>query len=46
MDRPTLISAKWRARYAAERLAEFTARCRNRGLAITPQRVAVMRVPG
>ncbi len=44
MDRPTLISDKWRAVYAAERLAEFTARCRARGLAITPQRVAVMRV--
>jgi Fur family transcriptional regulator, peroxide stress response regulator len=44
MDRPTLISDKWRASYAAERLAEFTARCRARGLAITPQRVAVMRV--
>jgi rubrerythrin/Fe2+ or Zn2+ uptake regulation protein len=44
MDRPTLISDKWRASYAPERLAEFTARCRKRGLAITPQRVAVMRV--
>jgi Fur family transcriptional regulator, peroxide stress response regulator len=43
MDRPTLISDKWRAQYAAERLAEFTQRCRKRGLAITPQRVAVMR---
>jgi Fur family peroxide stress response transcriptional regulator len=44
MDRPTLISDKWRTGYAAQRLAEFTARCRRRGLAITPQRVAVMRV--
>jgi Fur family transcriptional regulator, peroxide stress response regulator len=44
MDRPTLITDKWRAGYAAGRLAEFTARCRERGLAITPQRVAVMRV--
>ena len=44
MDRPTLISDRWRAEYAAERLAEFTGRCRKRGLAITPQRVAVMRV--
>jgi Fur family transcriptional regulator, peroxide stress response regulator len=44
MNRPTLISSKWRARYAARRLAEFTGRCRERGLAITPQRVAVMRV--
>jgi Fur family transcriptional regulator, peroxide stress response regulator len=43
MDQPTLISDKWRAGYAAGRLAEFTARCRRRGLAITPQRVAVMR---
>jgi Fur family peroxide stress response transcriptional regulator len=44
MDRPTLISDKWLSTYAAGRLAEFTARCRQRGLAITPQRVAVMRV--
>ena len=44
MDCPTLLNAKWRAGYAAERLAEFTARCQKRGLAITPQRVAVMRV--
>jgi Fur family peroxide stress response transcriptional regulator len=44
MNRPTLISDKWRAGYAAERLEEFTSRCRARGLAITPQRVAVMRV--
>ncbi len=44
MVRPTLLSDKWRAGYAAGRLAEFTARCRRRGLAITPQRVAVMRV--
>ena len=44
MDTPTLLSDKWRAEYAAERLAEFTDRCRKRGLAITPQRVAVMRV--
>jgi Fur family transcriptional regulator, peroxide stress response regulator len=43
MDCPTLLSDKWRAGYAAERLAEFTARCHERGLAITPQRVAVMR---
>jgi Fur family transcriptional regulator, peroxide stress response regulator len=43
MDHPTLISDKWRRKYAAERLAEFTERCRSRGLAITPQRVAVMR---
>ncbi len=43
MDRPTLISDKWRAGYAARRLADFTDRCRRRGLAITPQRVAVMR---
>ena len=44
MDRPTLLDDKWRAGYAAERLAEFTDRCQKRGLAITPQRVAVMRV--
>jgi Fur family peroxide stress response transcriptional regulator len=44
MNHPTLLNDKWRAGYAAQRLAEFTARCRKRGLAITPQRVAVMRV--
>ena len=44
MDRPTLLNHKWRAGYAAARLAGFTDRCQQRGLAITPQRVAVMRV--
>src|SRR5579875_3656934 len=44
MNDQTLVTDKWRAAYAARRLAEFTSRCRERGLAITPQRVAVMRV--
>jgi Fur family peroxide stress response transcriptional regulator len=36
------IGNERRARYATSRLAEFTARCRERGLAVTPQRIAVM----
>lgn len=43
MTNPTLISNKWRAGYAAARLAGFTAHCHRRGLAVTPQRLAVMR---
>lgn len=42
MTNPILISDKWRAGYATARLAEFAARCHRRGLAVTPQRVAVM----
>lgn len=41
--RPQLIEKRQRERYAAGRLAEFTARCRERGLAITPQRLAIIR---
>src|SRR5260370_8133976 len=33
-----------RARYAAKRLSEFAARCREGGLAVTPQRLAIIRV--
>jgi Fur family peroxide stress response transcriptional regulator len=43
MDSPTLISPAWRKRYAGQRLAAFSQRCRQRGLALTPQRLAVMR---
>jgi len=32
-----------RAGYAAERLAEFAERCRQGGLAVTPQRLAIIR---
>jgi Fur family peroxide stress response transcriptional regulator len=37
-----LVDRRWRARYSAERLAEFVARCRERGIAVTPQRLAVI----
>jgi Fur family peroxide stress response transcriptional regulator len=38
-----LVSDGRRAGYAARRLAEFAARCRKGGLAVTPQRLAVIR---
>jgi Fur family peroxide stress response transcriptional regulator len=41
--RPELIEKDQHADYAARRLAEFTERCRERGLAITPQRLAIIR---
>lgn len=43
MNMPTLISSAWRRRYAGQRLEAFSQRCRQRGLALTPQRLAVMR---
>jgi len=39
-----LVSESRRAGYAARRLAEFAARCRQGGLAVTPQRLAIIRV--
>jgi len=41
--RAQLIEKQQYAHYAARRLAEFTARCRESGLAITPQRLAIIR---
>jgi Fur family transcriptional regulator, peroxide stress response regulator len=38
-----LVSEGRRAGYAAGRLAEFAARCRKGGLAVTPQRLAIIR---
>jgi len=38
-----LLSEGRRAGYAARRLAEFAARCRRGGLAVTPQRLAIIR---
>ena len=38
-----LLDRRWRERYSAERLGEFVARCRQRGIAVTPQRLAVIR---
>lgn len=38
-----LLSENRRAGYAARRLTEFAARCRQGGLAVTPQRLAIIR---
>jgi Fur family transcriptional regulator, peroxide stress response regulator len=38
-----LVDRRWRARYSVQRLGEFVARCRKRGIAVTPQRLAVIR---
>jgi Fur family peroxide stress response transcriptional regulator len=38
-----LRSEERRAGYAARRLAEFARRCRKRGLAVTPQRLSIIR---
>jgi Fur family transcriptional regulator, peroxide stress response regulator len=39
-----LVNERLRAPYAAKRLSEFAARCRKGGLAVTPQRLAIIRV--
>jgi Fur family peroxide stress response transcriptional regulator len=38
-----LVSERRRGPYAARRLAEFAARCRRGGLAVTPQRLAIIK---
>jgi Fur family transcriptional regulator, peroxide stress response regulator len=38
-----LMNEGWRAGYAAGRLKEFAERCRKGGLAVTPQRLAIIR---
>ena len=38
-----LVSEGRRAGYAGQRLAKFAARCRKRGLAVTPQRLAIIK---
>jgi Fe2+ or Zn2+ uptake regulation protein len=38
-----LLSERRSVGYAALRLAEFARRCRKRGLAVTPQRLAIIR---
>ncbi len=40
----TLVNDRRRPAYAARRLAEFAARCRAGGLAVTPQRLAIIKV--
>lgn len=42
MPEVRLVDRRSRARYSAQRLGEFVARCRNRGIAVTPQRLAVV----
>jgi Fur family transcriptional regulator, peroxide stress response regulator len=39
-----LVNERRRGPYAAKRLSEFAARCRRGGLAVTPQRLAVIKV--
>ena len=38
-----LVDRRSRERYSVQRLGEFVARCRKRGVAVTPQRLAVIR---
>jgi Fur family transcriptional regulator, peroxide stress response regulator len=38
-----LVDERQRADYAGRRVAEFAARCRESGLAVTPQRLAIIR---
>ncbi len=38
-----LVDERRRADYAGRRVAEFAARCRESGLAVTPQRLAIIR---
>jgi len=38
-----LVDRRWHQRYSVQRLGEFVARCRERGIAVTPQRLAVIR---
>lgn len=37
-----LVDRQWRERYSGQRLGEFAARCHARGIAVTPQRLAVI----
>src|SRR5580693_8187771 len=37
-----LVDRRWHAKYSVQRLGEFVARCRERGIAVTPQRLAVI----
>jgi Fur family peroxide stress response transcriptional regulator len=43
MRKLRLVDRRWRERYSVQRLGEFVARCRKRGIAVTPQRLAVIR---
>lgn len=37
-----LVDRQWHEKYSVQRLGEFVARCRKRGIAVTPQRLAVI----
>ena len=37
-----LVDRRWHEKYSVQRLGEFVARCRKRGIAVTPQRLAVI----
>src|SRR5277367_3570470 len=37
-----LVDRRWREKYSAQRLDEFVERCHERGIAVTPQRLAVI----
>jgi len=37
------VNQRWRNTYASKRLDQFARRCRARGLAVTPQRLAIFR---
>ena len=38
-----LLDRRWHAKYSARRLGEFVERCHERGVSVTPQRLAVIR---
>jgi Fur family peroxide stress response transcriptional regulator len=38
-----LVDRQWRESYSVQRFGEFVARCRQRGVPVTPQRLAVIR---
>jgi Fe2+ or Zn2+ uptake regulation protein len=43
MEELRLLDPHWRANYSTRRLDEFVQRCHARGLAVTPQRLAIIR---
>jgi Fur family peroxide stress response transcriptional regulator len=43
MEELRLLDPHWRAKYSTRRLDEFVQRCHARGLAVTPQRLAIIR---
>ena len=42
MPQLRLLDRPWRKRYSVQRLGDFVARCRERRIAVTPQRLAVI----